>query len=84
MIKVTGARFHLGVQLGAMVKTGLDATIDETTMELDPLEGLYITKIKGKVVAKPIFVPLGMLNMCYLEPDSLAEHRKALKAEKKK
>lgn len=84
MIKVEAARFHLGVQLGAEVKTGLDANIHQAEMELNPLEGLYVTKIKNKVLPRPIFIPLGMINMCYLDADSLAEHQKTPKAEKKK
>lgn len=83
MIKVIAARFHLGVQLGADVRTGLDSKIHEAEMELNPVEGLYVTKIKNKNLPNPIFVPLGMINMAYLDRASWADHMTPKETKKK-
>lgn len=83
MIKVSSARFHLGVQLGADVKTGLSEKVNQAEMYLDPKEGLYITKMKNKELPEPILVPMGMLNMAYLDAASAKEYL-AAKAKAKK
>lgn len=74
MIRVSSARFHLGVQLNADVKTGLSEKVNGAVMFLDPLKGLFITAINKKELVEPIFVPLGMLNMAYMYKDSFAEY----------
>lgn len=77
MIKVSSARFHLGVQLGADVKTGLSEKVNSCLMELEPSEGIYITKLNKKDLVEPIFIPNSMVNCAYLKPDSYAEYLKA-------
>lgn len=82
MIRVSSARFHLGVQLGADVKTGLSERVNGVEMYLIPSEGLLIKKLNKKDLVEPIFVPAGMLNVCYLVPESAAEYYKLPAASK--
>lgn len=74
MIKVSSVRFHQGVQITADVKTGIDAKVNESEMELNPAEGLFIRKFKGKTLPLIAFVPTGMINVAFCDPDSVEKY----------
>lgn len=52
--KVTRAMFSIGVQFGAIVRTGLDSVKDNAEMELCPM-GLLITR--STLSKAPVLVP---------------------------